>query len=381
MIRIVADDKMPFLKGALEPFAEVKYLPGRIISNTLIKNADALLIRTRTKCTEKLLGNTPVKFIGTATIGFDHIDAQYCEKNNIDWTNAPGCNSSSVQQYIAAALLKLARDHRFKLKGKTIGIVGVGNVGKKVEKFARFLGMKVLLNDPPRAREEGDTNFVTLEDVLRESDIITLHVPLHHVGEDKTYHLFDENCFKMIRKPVWFINSSRGEVVETAALKKNLESGKLRGAVLDVWENEPDIDFSLVPKAYIATPHIAGYSIDGKAKGTAMVVNSLSRFFDLPLRDWYPQDVPIPEIPDIFIDCKGKSNQRIVSQVVSHTYSIEDDDTNFRYNPSDFENLRGDYPLRREFHAFTVNLKNAKNDIHMILEELGFIVKEPGREV
>lgn len=375
MIRIIADDKMPFLKGALEPFAEVKYLPGRIISNTLIKNADALLIRTRTKCTEKLLNGTSVKFIGTATIGFDHIDSQYCEKNNIEWTNAPGCNSSSVQQYIAAALLKLARDHKFRLKGKTIGIVGVGNVGKKVEKIARFLGMKVLLNDPHRAREEGDTNFVTLERVLQESDIITLHVPLHHVGEDKTYHLFDEKCFKMIKKQVWFINSSRGEVVETAALKKNLESGKLRGAVLDVWENEPDIDFSLVPKAYIATPHIAGYSIDGKAKGTAMVVNSLSRFFDLPLKDWYPQNIPAPEIPDIFIDCKGKSIERIIFQVVSHTYSIKDDDTNFRYNPSDFESLRGDYPLRREFQAFTVHLKNGESDIKRIIKELGFIVK------
>jgi len=375
MVRIVADDKMPFLKGALEPVAEVKYLPGRMISNTLIINAEALLIRTRTKCTEKLLNGTNVKFIGTATIGFDHIDSQYCEKNNIDWTNAPGCNSSSVQQYITAALLKLARDHKFKLKDKTIGIVGAGNVGAKVEKAARLLGMRVLLNDPPRAREEGDSNFVTLEDVLREADIITLHVPLHHVGEDKTYHLFDEKCFKRIRKKVWFINSSRGEVVDTGALKKNLETGKLRGAILDVWENEPDIDFSLIPKAFIATPHIAGYSVDGKAKGTAMVVNSLSRFFDLPLKEWYPKNIPAPEIPDIFIDCKGKSDEKIVHQAVAHTYSIEDDDMHFRFNPSDFESLRGDYPLRREFHAYTVNLKNGSKNIHRILRELGFTVR------
>ncbi len=375
MIRIVADDKMPFLKGALEALAEVKYLPGRMISNTLIKNVDALLIRTRTKCTEKLLNGTSVKFIGTATIGFDHIDAQYCEKNNIDWTNAPGCNSSSVQQYVMAALLKIARDHKFKLKDKTIGIVGVGNVGTKVEKAARLLGMKVLLNDPPRARKEGDNQFVSLEDVLRESDIITLHVPLHHVGEDKTYHLFDEKCFNNIKKKIWFINSSRGEVVETAALKKIIESGKLRSAIIDVWENEPDIDFSLIPKVFIATPHIAGYSVDGKAKGTAMVVNSLSRFFDLPLSDWYPKNIPMPEIPDIFIDCKGKSDEKIILQAVSHTYSIEEDDMNFRFNPSDFESLRGDYPLRREFHAFTVNLKNGNTNIHRILKELGFIVK------
>lgn len=375
MIRIVADDKMPFLKGALEPYAEVKYLPGRMISNILIKNTDALLIRTRTNCTEKLLSETPVKFIGTATIGFDHIDSLYCEKNNIEWTNAPGCNSSSVQQYITAALLKLSSDNKFKLKDKTIGIIGVGNVGAKVEKSARLLGMKVLLNDPPRARKEGESNFVSLEDILKRSDIITLHVPLNYEGEDKTYHLFDERCFNLIKKRIWLINSSRGEVVETSILKKSLDTGKLRGAIIDVWENEPDIDFSLVPKVLIATPHIAGYSIDGKAKGTAMVVNSLSRFFDLPLKDWYPKDVPPHDVPDIFIDCKGKSDEKVINQAVSYTYSIADDDINFRYNPSDFESLRGDYPFRREFHAFTVHLKNGNKNVHRILKELGFIVK------
>jgi erythronate-4-phosphate dehydrogenase len=375
MIRIFADDKIPFLKGVLEPHVEVGYLPGRMMSNPLLKKADALLIRTRTKCNEKLLKETPVKFIGTATIGFDHIDAQYCEKNNIVWTNAPGCNSSSVAQYVTAAMLKLSREHKYKLKNKTIGIIGVGNVGKKVEKICRLFGMKVLLNDPPRARIEGDKNFVSLDEILSESDIITLHVPLHHVGEDKTYHLFDEESFKKIKKRVWFINSSRGEVSDTAALKKSLESGKLRGVVLDVWENEPDIDFKLLSKTFIATPHIAGYSIDGKANGTAMVVNSLCRYFNLPLKNWYPGNVPSPDVPDIFIDCKGKSDEKILFQAVSHTYNIEVDDNNFRFNASDFESLRGDYPFRREFGAYTVNLRNGNSNIHGILEGMGFIVK------
>jgi erythronate-4-phosphate dehydrogenase len=287
-MKIIADDKIPFLKGVLEPYAEVVYMPGKLITRETLKEADALLTRTRTKCTESLLKGTSIRFIGTATIGFDHIDTKYCEKQKIKWTNAPGCNSSSVQQYIASALLKLAHDHRYSLKDKTIGIVGVGNVGTKIEKIARALGMNVLLNDPPRARLEGERNFVMLGNILYNSDIITVHVPLNFVGEDKTYHLFNEKSFKKMKKGAWFFNSSRGEVTETSAIKKALGSGKLGGAVIDVWENEPDIDLELMTKAFIATPHIAGYSTDGKANGTAIVVNSLSKYFDLPLKNWYP---------------------------------------------------------------------------------------------
>ena len=257
MIKIIADDKIPFLNGILEPYAEIKYLPGKQIDRDALMDADALLIRTRTKCTKALLEGSGIRFIGTATIGFDHIDTQFCDKHKIIWTNAPGCNSSSVQQYITAALLKLACDHQFNLKDKTIGIVGVGNVGAKVEKIAGILGMNVLLNDPPRARQEGEKNFVNLGTILYESDIVTVHVPLNVVGEDCTYHLFNKKSFKKMKKGVWFFNSSRGEVTDTAALKKALGSGKLGGAVIDVWENEPDIDLELMAKAFIATPHIA----------------------------------------------------------------------------------------------------------------------------
>jgi erythronate-4-phosphate dehydrogenase len=237
MIRIVADDKIPFLKGSLDDLAEVIYLPGKEIDNTILKNADALLTRTRTKCNESLLKGTQVRFIGTATIGYDHIDTEYCNKNKIYWTNAPGCNSSSVQQYIATALLKIAAEFNFNLKDKTLGIVGVGNVGSKVERFARSIGMNVLLCDPPRARKEGSGIFVKLADILMESDIITVHVPLNLAGEDKTYHVFNEKSFDKMKQGTWLLNSSRGEVVETASLKKALKSGKLGGSVLDVWEN------------------------------------------------------------------------------------------------------------------------------------------------
>lgn len=374
MIRIVADDKIPFLEGALEPFAEITYLPGKSITRESLMKADALLIRTRTKCTESLLKGTPVKYIATATIGFDHIDTGYCDKHKIKWTNAPGCNSSSVQQYITASLLKLSRDHQFNLREKTIGIVGVGNVGSKVEHVARTLGMKVLLNDPPRARKEGGKDFVLFGNILYESDIITAHVPLNIVGEDKTYHLFNSRTFKKMKKGTWFINSSRGEVADTLSLKNSISSGKLGGAIIDVWENEPDIDLELMGKTFISTPHIAGYSTDGKANGTAMVVNSLCGFFNLPLKDWYPGDVPLPLITEISIDCKGKSDHEIMAEAVFSTYNIEEDDLRLRFSPADFEKQRGEYPLRREFTSYTINLKSGNKKVLLMLKELGFKV-------
>jgi erythronate-4-phosphate dehydrogenase len=371
-MRIVADDKIPFLKGVLEQFADVVYLPGNSISKKAVKNADALLIRTRTKCTGSLLKGSGVKFIGTATIGFDHIDTQYCEKEGIFWTNAPGCNSSSVQQYIAAGLLKMASEFRFSLEGKTIGIVGVGNVGSKVEKFVRTMGMNVLLNDPPRARAEGGQEFVNLGTILYESDIVTVHVPLNVVGEDSTWHMFNSKSFKKLRKGAWFINTSRGEVTETAALKKTIDSGKLGGVILDVWENEPDIDLDLMSKTFLSTPHIAGYSTDGKANGTSMVVNSLCSYFNIPLRNWYPAEIPQPENPVKRINGKGKRDEEIISEAVMHTYNIDEDNIRLRFLPSEFEKQRGNYRVRREFSAFTVSLEGCSKKSGEMLSSLGF---------
>ena len=373
-MKIVADDKIPFLKGVLETCADVVYLPGKSITRKTISDADALLIRTRTKCTEDLVKGTKVRFIGTATIGFDHIDTQYCEKQGIVWTNAPGCNSSSVQQYVAAALLKMASEFRFSLKGKTIGIVGVGNVGSKVAKFAELMGMNVLLNDPPRARAEGEKDFVSLGTILYESDIVTLHVPLNVVGDDATWHMINDKCFKKMKKGAWFYNTSRGEVTETAALKKILSTGKPGGAVLDVWENEPDIDIELMARTFLSTPHIAGYSTDGKAKGTSMVVNSLCNHFNLPLKDWYPENVQPPELPVLTVDGVGKTDEDIIRQAVNHTYNIEEDNIRLRFSPSDFEKQRGEYRIRREFSAYTVRLNGGTRKVRKMLEGLGFKV-------
>ena len=374
-MRIVADDKIPFLKGALEPYAEVVYIPGKQIKMEMLKDSDALLIRTRTICNENLLEGTSIRFIGTATIGFDHIDTDYCSKNKIIWTNAPGCNSSSVQQYIAAALFRISSEHHFSLKDKTLGIIGVGNVGSKVEKFARSVGMNVLLNDPPRARIEGKKNFHSLNTVLSGSDILTVHVPLNIVGEDQTWHLFNEESFKKIKRGAWFLNSSRGEVSDTYSLKNALYSGMLSGAVIDVWENEPNIDPELLQQAFIATPHIAGYSTDGKANGTSMVVNSLTKYFNLPSENWYPSDVPPPASPYISIDCNNKSEEEIIREAVIHTYNIDKDNSMLRISIQNFEKLRGDYPVRREFTSYTINLKDGTEKVLQTMKSIGFRMK------
>jgi erythronate-4-phosphate dehydrogenase len=271
-------------------------------------------------------------------------------------------------------LLTVASDFNFSLKDKTLGIIGAGNVGSKVAHFGKVLGMNVLLNDPPRARIEGDKEFVGIEKILSEADIITLHVPLTMTGEDQTYHMFDNNSFEKIKKGSWFFNSSRGEVTDSAALKNVLKSAKLEGAVIDVWENEPDVDPDLLSGVYLATPHIAGYSTDGKANGTAMVVNSLSRFFNFPLENWYPVNVPQPASPEIVIDGTGRSGENIIRQAVLHTYNIKADVENFRHSPAGFEKHRGEYPLRREFPSYTVHLFNSSRNVRTMLEKMGFKV-------
>jgi len=374
-MKIVIDDKIPFIKGVLEPYAEVVYLSGAKIAHSDVADADALMVRTRTRCHEALLKNSSVKFITTATIGYDHIDTKWCETNGIVWTNAPGCNSGSVHQYMASALATLSTHFGFKFEEKTLGVVGVGNVGSKVAKLGKALGMEVLMNDPPRAKKEGPAQFVPLDEILSQSDIITLHVPLNCSGAYHTYHLFDDDTFKCLPRRTILINSSRGEVVENLALKNVLKSGRIGAAALDVWENEPDINLELLPLLNIATPHIAGYSADGKANGTAMSVQALSRFFGLPLTEWQPSEVPAPLQPLHFeLDCRGKTLQQCLCEAIWHTYAVNDDDGLLRASPETFEKQRGDYPVRREFEAFTIEVKNTIPEVENRLQALGFSI-------
>ncbi len=371
-MKIVADDKIPFLRGALEPFADVFYYPGKDINNEILKDADALITRTRTICNKELLQGTKVKFIATATIGFDHIDTDYCDANHIKWTNAPGCNSGSVMQYIASALVRLSMKHNFDLSEKTIGIVGHGNVGSKVARLASAIGMKVLINDPPLQRNGDLQNGVSLIEIKEKADIITFHVPLKKAGIDKTFHLVDAEFIKSLKFNTLIINSSRGEVVDNSALKLALQNKQIAGAVLDVWEKEPNIDKELLSLVDIATPHIAGYSADGKANGTAMSVQAISDFFGLGLKNWFPSNVPLPQHAEITIDKKTKTEMEILSQFILNTYDIWSDDLRLRNSINTFEKQRGDYPMRREFSSYSVKMDSSNISLKEKLQKIGF---------
>jgi erythronate-4-phosphate dehydrogenase len=371
-MKVIADDKIPFLKGVLEDCAEVVYLPGAKITEKDVKDADAIITRTRTKCNERLLDGSNVKFIATATIGFDHIDTEWVEANGITWTNAPGCNSSSVAQYICSVLLNLACRYKISLKDKTLGVVGVGNVGSKVAKVGEALGMRVLLNDPPRAEKEGRDNFVELEQVVAESDFLTMHVPLEKGGKYPTFHLGNMELFSGMKNRAFYVNSSRGSVCDNQALKEALKQKEIAGAVLDVWENEPELDLKLLELVEFGTPHIAGYSADGKANGTAMSVNALSKFFDLKYKDWYPDNVPVPENSSLVISANGSFEEKMLA-AVNLSYNVGNDSELLVNSPSTFEKQRGDYPLRREFPVFSAQCDDPV--VAEALKKLGFQVK------
>lgn len=372
-MKIVCDDKIPFLRGTFEPFAEVVYLPGKQTTADVVRDADAIVTRTRTLCNEALLKGSRVKVIATATIGFDHIDTAWCEANGIIWKNAPGCNSWSVKQYIASVLVSLARRHGLDLSAMTLGVVGVGNVGSKVAEIASLLGMKVLLNDPPRARAEGSAGFVSLDELMERSDIVTLHVPLTMEGEDATWHLFDAARIARLRPDQFLFNSSRGPVVEERALKAALKAGSLRGAVLDVWEVEPEIDRELLGMLEYATPHIAGYSADGKANGTTMSVRTVASVLGLPLTDWTASGVPAPAQGLSFcLDATGKRTQDVLTEAILYTYDVQKDTDALRSDPGSFEKLRGDYPVRREPTAFSLQLKGGTPAQAETLAKMGF---------
>lgn len=375
-MKIVIDEKIPFIRGVLEPWADVVYSPGRSIDEAMVADADALIVRTRTRCDSRLLEESRVRIIASATIGFDHLDTAWLDQAGIKWVNAPGCNSGSVMQYVTAALLFLASRHSPDLRSMTLGVVGVGHVGSKVVAAARTLGMRVLLNDPPRERREGTATFSPLDQLLEESDILTLHVPLTLEGDDSTQHLINGITLGRLRKNCILINTSRGEVVDNSALRKALEDKMLRGAVLDVWEGEPDANRGLMALTDIATPHIAGYSVDGKANATVNSVREVSAALGIPLSEWTPDSLPLPAEPviDLALHPTVTDPVDLAGVAVRHSYRISDDDSLFRGNPEKFEYLRDNYRVRREFGSYTV--RNADPAAGRILSDLGFNVIE-----
>lgn len=323
-MKVVIDHKIPYIKEAIEKIAdEVVYLPGNAFTPEAVKDADALIVRTRTRCNRELLEGSQVKFIATATIGYDHIDTVYCQEAGITWTNCPGCNAGSVEQYIFSTLCLLKEKKGLDLKKATLGIVGVGHVGGRVKRMAEALGMKILLNDPPRA-DRGEEGFVDLETILRESDVITFHTPLNREGKYATYHLVDEDLLFSLKRTPFIINASRGEVVDTASLLAALAAGKVRGAVIDTWEYEPCISRELLEVAFLATPHIAGYSADGKANATRMSLEALCKFFGI------------------------EADFKIVPPEGPCDYDPTRDSEWLKAAPEKFEWFRGNYPIRRE---------------------------------
>lgn len=344
-MKIIIDNKIPYIKEAVQRIAdEVVYAPGKDFTPELVRDADALIVRTRTHCNRDLLGGSRVRFIATATIGFDHIDTEYCKQAGIEWTNAPGCNSASVAQYIQSSLLVWKSVRNKRLNELTIGIIGVGNVGSKVAKVAQDFGMRVLLNDLPREEKEGTKRFSSLEKIAEECDIITFHVPLYKEGKYKTFHLADDVFFQSLKRKPVIINTSRGEVIQTDALLKALSNRMISDAIIDVWEHEPEINRDLLEKAFIGTPHIAGYSADGKANATRMSLDAICKFFQI--KGDYEINAPAPASPIIH----AKNHEEAVLQM----YNPTEDSNRLKNQPELFETLRGDYPLRREKKAYII---------------------------
>ena len=378
-MKIIADTNIPFVKECFSSIGDVTTIGGREITADVVADSDILLVRSITKVNESLLAGSTVKFAATATIGVDHIDQEYLGANDVGFAYAPGSNANSVAEYIVAALLALGKKHKFELSGKSIGIVGVGNVGSKVETKCRALGMEVLLNDPPLARETGDSKYLPLSD-LYDCDFITMHTPLTYEGEDKTFHLAGDEFFNALKPGAFFMNSSRGPVHDTRAVTEALALKRLSGVVLDVWENEPDIDGHLLLKAELSTPHIAGYSYDGKIAGMVMIYKAACEHFGLTPSHTAEDFLPEPAIPAINIDPDSAPIQTIIHDTVQQVYTINRDDFNTReillQAPEErgafFDQLRKEYPVRREFQNTEITGVTAGSDIGLILSGLGF---------
>lgn len=384
-MHIVADENIPFVKEAFGSLGRVTTVAGRRLTRSALARAEMLLVRSVTRVGPELLEGTPVRFVATATIGTDHIDTAYLRSRGIGFASAPGSNADSVAEYVSAALLVVARRLGWRLEGRTIGVVGVGNVGSRVVRRCRALGMTVLQNDPPRRDETGDPVFRPLEELF-DCDFITLHVPLTRSGPYPTFHLADEGFFRRLPPGAVFINTSRGGVHHTQALLEALTAGTLSAAVLDVWEDEPRISAELLRQVALGTPHIAGYSLDGKVRGVEMIYRAACDFLGVE-PTWRPH-LPPPPCPEVEADARGREDEDVLREVVTRVYDIEADDRRLRQvlrlpaeeRPAHFDSLRKNYPVRREFPHTTVRAKGASPALLAKLTGLGFRVESAERE-
>jgi len=377
-MNLIVDENIEFAKEAFAGFGNLKLVNGRTITNKDVKDVDVLIVRSITGVHQRLLKNSRVKFIGTATIGTDHIDLKYLEENNIAFVDAKGSNADSVAEYVFTALLKVASEKKISLKGKTIGIAGIGNIGGRIVKLAQALGLNVIKNDPPLERKGMGENYVKLDEILK-ADIITLHVPFSIEGTDKTFHLLNRNNIKEIKIDSIIINTSRGAVIDNPALIEETNK-KNFNLILDVWENEPEININLLKKTNTGTPHIAGYSLEGKINGTKMIYDALCKYLNIkPV--WQPELPKIDSAELIFPT--GDSDEVKLYKLFSRIYDIEKDDSDLRrllrMNNSEradyFDKLRKIYPVRREFCNYAVQLSEKDLKFENILEKFRFKVK------
>ncbi len=381
---IAVDEKIPYWQESFARIGEVRPFDGRKPVRELALDADALVIRSVTPVNADLLEGTSVRFVGTATIGMDHLDETYLKWRDIHYMNAAGSNANAVAEWMVAALLVVAERKSWNLARKSLAVIGVGQVGSRVVRKARSLGMEVLLCDPPLRESTGDTDYRFLEDVI-EADLLTVHVPLTKDGRYPTWHMFDKRVLGRLRRHQFLFNSARGAVVDNKTLRDALDTRAIEGTVLDVWEGEPKIDYALLRHVDLGTPHIAGYSIDGKVRATEMILEGLCRFFGIPF-EWdtnglYPAPAPISPSP-------GTHGLDAVRSVVLQTHDILEMDGMLRSLesfPPDvaaeaFDRLRNDCTLKPEFRHFVVELDDSNAELAAALEGLGFSVAlTPGR--
>ena len=386
-MKILVDENIPCAQDAFASWGEVVTCAGRKINASLLQDVDLLIVRSVTRVDEDLIRNSPVRFVGTCTIGTDHVDQAVLQKRGVHFASAPGSNSESVAEYVTAALLVLSKRRGIDLRGKCLGVVGVGNVGSRVARNAQALGLDVILNDPPLERLTGDSKYKPIESVY-DADFVTLHVPLTRTGPDPTYHLVDAEFLRKLKDGCIVLNTSRGAVVDNESLLHALQRGSCAGAVLDVWENEPDISPELLAAVDLGTPHIAGYSYDGKVLATEMIYRSACSFLGIT-PEWSSENVLAACRDDtaIWLDTAGRTETQLLEEVVRAVYDISRDDADFRdilaVAPEEraayFDRLRKEYPRRLEAPGTSVTLVPHHTHLAETLKTLRFqLVASPG---
>ena len=375
-MKIVADENISNVKEFFAGFGDIQLMPGRVINTAAVAEADVLLVRSVTKVDKALLAGSRVKFVGTCTIGMDHIDQNYLRSQGIGFASAPGCNANAVVDYVLCALAALALEQRICLATKTLGIVGLGNVGSRLKIRAEALGLTCICCDPLLQRQ-GQEGLIPLAELIAKADIISLHTPLTLDGEDATYHLLNTKNLAQIKHNAILINSARGEVLDNKALSQLLQERRDISAVLDVWESEPTIAPDLLKQVQIATPHIAGYSLEGKLQGTAMVYRGACDFFGYPQQEFINLFPPYKEV--LFVAGQDESWEEIVYRMMLACYDIGRDSAALKsltqYSPEqigvEFDRLRKVYPLRREFNQTKIISSAIQPELRLKLAVLG----------